>query len=1087
MAQLPSSGSNKRAYNTFRNGEKKFFKGNLERGERTFSRAARKYESSGNVDGFIASKAMEAIVLLNQDNPKAAWEAFRYAEELFNEQPNPNDATRAYLRLCLGKYHLHYDEYEEADGFLKEANEILEAHPEYVSPIFEVELQQSLGTLYQKKGEKQDALTFYEEIVESIEKMDATERNEELVDKVNDMISQMHVDLATPDAAADYFIDKLKKGKNNGTMNKRQETKMNIRAGKSLFEFTDYESAYNYLMNALEGEVTPEEEALIKSMLAKISMSVRDYKDALDKNGDALSIQLKIGAPAGDLFHSFVQQGKICQELDDIDNSVYWYKKTLENLSDDWTVQQELEKYGLEGIELADNPMKNTPFNIALLNFKRAELLLEDLPPRKQKKARIDLYMAKGNLYYDAFYNDEAEEFYNKALVLLEDNYPDRYNLRSETYRYLAELKIRRKDLQLADAFADKALNAALDEGVYFDINNLPQDMQGIKYPYEILYALVTKAAVVHRINAKIPTEENMRAPLLYTEFGQGIIQDLKKTHRHESAKYELSELTQDINHQAIATARVLYILNAKREYIAMVFSFMERTKSSLLLQAVQQLRAQNIADVPEYVIEKENKLKTKIAYLTSEIHYETKEGVDANRKRLLKLQKDLKDAKEDYPDYLDYIEKNYPKYYALKYEQKLSSLDDLQAGLKYQETFVNYVIVDSLIHVLAIDDKEIIYETTRTPSSFKGGIARYVSSLKGKKTDVFLRYSNILYDVLIKPIKDKVMDRDLIVIPDGPLNYIPFEIVPTELVPQSWPKGDFSLYKEVPYLLKSSSVVYNYSATLFLDARNNKAQDITKGFVGFAPDFSNVESFTLSQKHQKKKYEDLLLTPLDNAAIEVAMIGDLTEGKTWIGLEATEAAFKKHASDYGVIHFATHGILNHKFPLYSNLVLLGDEKEDGLLHTFELYNMEINAELVALSACNTGVGKIQKGEGAMSIARGFSYAGCPNIAMTLWAVSDQATQILMEQFYMNLMSGMPKGEALRQAKLHFLNSGSGLITVPYFWSGMLIMGTPDRIQSLNTLPFYMLWSWTTWAAIVGGSFLLISLIVFLIIKRIRK
>ncbi len=206
-----------------------------------------------------------------------------------------------------------------------------------------------------------------------------------------------------------------------------------------------------------------------------------------------------------------------------------------------------------------------------------------------------------------------------------------------------------------------------------------------------------------------------------------------------------------------------------------------------------------------------------------------------------------------------------------------------------------------------------------------------------------------------------------------------------------------------------------------------------------------------------------------------------MTKGDIYIGGNATESQFKEQAAQFGVLHFATHGILNHKYPLYSSLVLLGDEKNDGLLHTYELYNMELNAELVALSACNTGVGAIKKGEGAMSVARGFAFAGCPNIAMTLWPISDQATQVLMENFYIYLMQGIPKAEALRRAKLSFLDTGEGLICVPYFWSGLILVGTPAPMNSIQTLSTD--WGSTRWLLILGASILLL-VIGFIVVKK---
>ncbi len=1083
-SQLPETGGNKAAYTAFRAAEKKFYKGNLLSGERTFERSANRYESNGNVDGYIAAKAMEAIVLLNQDRPKEAFKAFRYAEELFDAQEQQNEVTKAYLSLCLGKYHLYYKETEEANVFLSQADAILKNNPDYVSAIFEVELQQSMGKLYMQKGQNQEALGFYDKLIEASNRADAVGADFYLSDAASDVMDNIYDDMAAPDEAVTYYRKRL--STKGSAMNSRERSKTNFKAGQNSFKFTDYESAYDFLMNALNGELSLADEAKTKSMLATISMSMRDYKDALEKNGDALRIQLEIGASADDLFDSFLKQGKICQELEEIGNSVYWYKKTVKNIDEDWNLMNELSKYELEGIQHSESATLNTSFNVALLHYERAERLLSQLNPKHRLIGRIEIYMAKGNLYFKAGYMTSAEQYYGGALALIESNYAQKFNLLSETARYLAAIYAEQGRLQLADRFANKAMNAALKKGQRLEVNNLPASTDVIEYRYEMLYAMAVKASILHQIYAPNPDEENMQEPLKFIDFAMQLINEMKKTHRHESAKYELSELTEEINHQALASTYVLYQLSPERTYLEKVFQFMEQAKSSLLLQAVQQMRAQRVINVPSEVIEKEQMLKTKMAYYVSEIHYETQLGKDSDSERVAALQDKLKEVRAAYPDYLEYIHEQYPKYYALKYEPQLATLQELQNELRENETFMNYVVVDSVIHILQIQNNKVTYVNTNSPDDIRQAVSKYIASLKGESVDDFLKYSNIFYEALIAPVRDKMMQKDLIIIPDGVLNYLPFEIVPTEVVPQSVERGDYSIYKKMPYLLKASTVVYNYSATLFLESRRKVIATKMKGFVGYAPDFTDIESFMLTQKHQKSKYEDLLLEPLDNAAKEVAMIGELTEGKTWIGYSATETAFKQDATQYGVVHFATHGILNNKFPLYSNLVLLGDDKEDGLLHTYELYNMEINAELVALSACNTGVGRIQKGEGAMSIARGFAYAGCPNIAMTLWPVSDQATQILMSNFYSNMMLGMSKAEALRQAKLHFIETGTGLITTPYFWSGMLIVGTPDSLHTLRTLPYYQRHPWLV-AAMIGLSVLLLIALTSFIIYRKKK
>ncbi len=1086
-AQIPSVGANKSAYVVFKKAEKKFYNGNLMAGERMFEKSANYYKKNSNVDGFVIAKAMEAIVLLNQGKPKKAFKVFKYAEELFDAQSPRNKAAQAYLSLCIGKYHLEYEESKEADVFLQEANRILGENPEYVSPIFEVELQQSMGKFYLQKGEQQGALQFFQKMLAAVEKVENETGNSgfanaKMLDRVSGLVEGVYDKMAAPDKAVEYYQNML--DTKGDKMDAAQKSKIKFYAGKNAFKFTDYETAYQQLLDALDGgELSKTDEAKTKAMLATIAMSVRDYEDALMKNGDALNIHLSINTSSNDIFQSFIKQGQICQELEGADNSVYWYKKTLKTVPVKWTLASELKKYELEKIKHKKDATLNVSFNIALLNFKRAELFLDLLPAKSKTKARLELSMARGFLYFNAGYYDKATYFYENARTIIGKNYSSKLDLLSETYRYLASIQLEKKQMTSALSLIEKAMEAALIPNAYLAKDGLPDSYKAINHSYEMLHALVVKSAILHSIYSQNPSEVKLQRVLKYVEYGRNMLSQLKKIHRHEATKYQLSELTEKMNHQAIATTRILYLLTDKDSYLEMIFNYMEQSKSSLLLQAVQQLRAQKVVNIPDYVIEKEQKLKTKISYYTSELHYEVQFGEQSSEERILEIQKKLRSVQEEYPEYLDYIQKTFPEYYALKYEPTMATLKDLQSNLNEKETFVNYVIIDSLIHIYAVGASLISYQTSDIPVNFKNKIAKYINSLKGKKEPIFLRYSNLLYTVLLQPIEANILGKDLIIIPDGVLNYIPFEVIPTEIIPQTWKKGDFSLYKKIPYLLKSSSVVYNYSATLFLASRQRQKEIVAKGFVGYAPDFTKIDSFKLTHKDQKKKYEDLLLEPLDNAAIEVAMIGELTNGTTWIGELATETAFKNDAAKYGVVHFATHGILNNKFPLYSNLVMLGDDKEDGLLHTYELYNMQINAELVALSACNTGVGKIQKGEGAMSIARGFAYAGCPNIAMTLWPVSDQATQILMEHFYTNMMMGMTKAEALRQAKLHFVEAGDGLITVPYFWSGMLIVGTPDKLSSLQVLSFRKRRPFLYWGGL--GVFVLVSMMVISsVIKR---
>lgn len=184
----------------------------------------------------------------------------------------------------------------------------------------------------------------------------------------------------------------------------------------------------------------------------------------------------------------------------------------------------------------------------------------------------------------------------------------------------------------------------------------------------------------------------------------------------------------------------------------------------------------------------------------------------------------------------------------------------------------------------------------------------------------------------------------------------------------------------------------------------------------------------------------------------EVNNISTVMKGDLFVDDLATEQNFKANAGKYDVLHLAMHTIIDDENPMYSKLVFTqtDDSLQDGLLNTHEIYNMNFNARMVVLSACNTGDGKLLKGEGVMSLARGFFYAGCPSIIMTLWTVEDQSGSNLMTYFYQFLSQGLNKDEALRSAKLKYLDQADPLKSHPYFWSGYVTMGDIEPLYDIK-------------------------------------
>jgi CHAT domain-containing protein len=331
----------------------------------------------------------------------------------------------------------------------------------------------------------------------------------------------------------------------------------------------------------------------------------------------------------------------------------------------------------------------------------------------------------------------------------------------------------------------------------------------------------------------------------------------------------------------------------------------------------------------------------------------------------------------------------------------------------------------------------------------------------------------------------DKNKIENLIIRPDGDLAKLPFETLFTEKYTATWTNWQNKTYfSEMPYLIKKYNISYNYSATLFAQTEKNKLQNknIAKyDWVGFAPVFddantagTNQNSARLLTIESNKKDDEYktrtflkngrYINPLPASKDEVINIFNIFNdnqktAKVYTHLQANEQLIKSdEIQNYKIIHLATHGIVNEFKPELSAVLLAQDttaytdslnillgnvaQQNEGFLYQSEIYNLKFNADLVVLSACETGLGKVSKGEGVIGLTRAFLYAGADNLIVSLWQVSDKATQLLMVDFYKNYLSLNKKKQkkfapSLRNAKLEMIKQGFH----PYLWSSFILIG----------------------------------------------
>ncbi|WP_452223965.1 CHAT domain-containing protein [Lacinutrix chionoecetis] len=299
------------------------------------------------------------------------------------------------------------------------------------------------------------------------------------------------------------------------------------------------------------------------------------------------------------------------------------------------------------------------------------------------------------------------------------------------------------------------------------------------------------------------------------------------------------------------------------------------------------------------------------------------------------------------------------------------------------------------------------------------------------------------LYKILqLNEIKDKT---NLLIIPDGLLHFVPFDALLTEETQQL-------TYEKMPFFLKKHTSVFNASVSLYL-----KENQLTKEpeVLGVFPVFKNTTAVLKYSVNEAKSINDEIKTTL------------LMEE------DATKTSFLKNASRYSILHLSTHGKSGDFFEPAQ--IAFHDEA----LAVNELYSMNLNPDLVVLSACETGIGRLQKGEGAMSIARGFQYAGAKRVLFSLWQISDLSTSQIMASFYKILNNNNSISHANHQSKLDYLNNKNikNLKKSPYYWSAFTLYGGFDKV---TTNRFYI------WI-ILGVSVLIILLLLWLFKQKNGK
>jgi CHAT domain-containing protein/uncharacterized protein HemY len=637
----------------------------------------------------------------------------------------------------------------------------------------------------------------------------------------------------------------------------------------------------------------------------------------------------------------------------------------------------------------------------------------------KEHPSKAFLYSSLSQVNIARKNYDLAIQQANIALEIYQKYFGYKHSNTAATYTLLGSIYFEQKKYNEALRYFQKSLQSNHSTFSYEDIKFNPEVTN--YFDGELLLStLMQKALTLQRREEEYTLRQKDLTQALSIYFScDTLINQLRQTRVSKKDKIALGVLSNEIYDYGIQVCKILSetTLN-KSKYVNWAFYFFERSKAAVLQEAIADANAKNFSGIPKESLQLELDFKNQITLLEQRLLNGIKDKTEQE-----KINTQLFDLKRKYESHIAMLEKQYPNYYNLKYNISPITIPQLQLLLDNQTVVLEYFESESTqkIFVISISHKEATLHVIPMQSFYYKYIAGLNNAIKYDIKSTFIKTSSALYKQLIPTLPDKC--KQLIVVPDGKMNTIPFECLLSGKV-----KSDTLSYNKFPYLINKYAIRYNYAATLL---KTSKKYQVQNEVLLFAPVEFDVNSG---------------MKNLPGTYTEVKNIDSILSGKYNTTLLLYEKATKAvlmsdQIKEYSLIQLSTHGEVNLFEPELSCIFTHKDTSvESSRLYTSDIYNMKLNAHLVVLSACQTGLGKVSKGEGMIGLSRALLYAGAENMMVSLWKVSDESTQKYMTLFYNYLVNTPANNLAkdVQQAKIKMIQSGN---ISPYYWSAFILIG----------------------------------------------
>jgi CHAT domain-containing protein len=641
---------------------------------------------------------------------------------------------------------------------------------------------------------------------------------------------------------------------------------------------------------------------------------------------------------------------------------------------------------------------------------------------------------------------------YNHALALYQSKMGDKNPKVATIFQLMADAQVNQKKFESGLKYYQKSFAALAPD--FADTLGLSNPMLMNLENKSLAVRIAGKKALAlqmwHKQTAK---QQHLQVSLETDLFAITLAQELSRDYEFESSKADLNQELEALFHRAVESAYQLHLTTGDQRYLETAFALSEKSKATLLLENARDESAKLLAGVPDSLIRQERDTEIAWAFHRNQLYraqlVKDTAALSKQEQLIFKLQEKYADMRSD-------LEKNFPAYYRIKHAAVEPVLASTQAQLATDVCLLEFFTTPQSVFRFTITQSQIKLDKLKKDSAFTTLLNNYQNSLTDANFIVnqpqaadalYTTSAHELYNALLKSALEKQAIARIIIVPDDQLAQLNFGTLLIQPVKSSKPD-----YKNLEYVTKQWRISYAYSAS-WLQQNQSANKTYVKKFGGFAPAYSGNAFTPVDSTKHPLTYLAMRSgnLALPGAVKEIESIQSIMTGDVWTNEHATETNFKQNAGQYHVLHLAMHTLINNENPQYSELLFhaANDTQSDGLLTVAEIYNMKLNAAMVVLSACSSGAGKLQAGEGPISLSRAFSYAGSPSVVMSYWKVPDDATSTIMQNFYTELLNGTAKDEALRKAQLKFLNETTDPVYQhPYFWSGLVLTGSVTPIAS---------------------------------------